>query len=297
MKLLKLNLTALASMLLFATTFQLCYFNDSNNKNPRFLLADQNSEVEYEMFVPALLKEKDFKLISNSFFFEAAFEQSLKDFINGIPSCNGGRKDNTQSTTSTTSTTFSSFDLDPNNPSHNGVLGAVEQVIDYCKPDLHGENNFKCYVVVKARCRGQRTECKKRVNKKFQDTAQKGVCEFDINDLLKEKYTSSSIFSYNVIESERDFIFDFQKTSDTSLSDIDDVKATDDIAEVNVPLCPQCELQPDILREFYNVLGKEFHYEGHECNHVGINCDHEKKATQIWLSKFLCLFEFFENLS
>jgi len=307
MKLLKLTFTALASMILLATTFQSYYGYDSGNKRQRFLVAEQNSEAEHEMFVTVLLKAEDFRLISNSFFFKAALEQSLKDFINGNPLCDDGHKDDEQFPS------YSSFDL-LNSTSQDAALATMELNNTFCESNLLDVNDLRCYVVVKVKCRGQRQKCTKRVNEKFHDSgktkqtnkteSQKSACEFDINDLLKEKYSSSSIFLYNVIESAQIFAFDFQQLPNTSLSDVDDVKARDNIAEVDEPCFSECvscseycKDQPNILRDFYDTLGLDLHYAEHECEFQGINCDNEKKATQIWLSKFLYLFELFVNLS
>jgi len=301
MKMLKLAFTTLASMLLLAISIESYYRNDFSNETQRFLLAEQNSEVEYEMFVTVLLNADNARLIFSSFFFKAALEQSLKDFINGNPLCDGGREDDEPFPS------YSSFDLDLNSTTQDALLGTVGLNNTSCKQESLDENDLQCYVVVKAKCRGRREKCKKRVNEKFQDTGktqqtnitrtQRSVCEFDINDLLKEKYTSSSIFSYFVMESGKNFTFSFQQSPNNILSDVNDVKARDNITKIDFITCHQCKQQPEILRDFYDNLGMEFYFEENECEHVGINCDTKNMTTQIWLSKFICLLELFQNLA
>ena len=95
------------------------------------------------------------------------------------------------------------------------------------------------------------------------------VC--DLSYLFKKKFTLSSIFNYYVTESEQAFDFDFQQSPNTSLLGIENVNVGDIIAETNIETCQQCEVQAETLRAFYASLDMEFYFEGHECEHLGIN--------------------------
>ena len=157
---------------------------------------------------------------------------------------------------------------------------------------------------IKTKCRGPREDCKKKFNERYLDNnieqknnktgSKNSVCDFDITDF----FTPSSIFEYDLEESEESidgfaigFQVGFEQSSDTSLTDIDNVEALDNLIEVDVIRCLQCEVQPEILQEFYRNFDMELNYKNNECEQQGINCNEENKTTQIWLSEFINLFD------
>jgi len=264
------------------------------------ILQDKNSNDEYGMTVKVFLTIDNFRLIFTSPYFRQALEQTLKDYVNGDPQCIDG----SNSKNDLEPSSFTTFDIDFTSQllaNEEGKKFANNSDCVLLGSNWGGLEDITCYVEIKTKCRGPREECKKKFNDRLIDNnivqeknnktgSKKSVC--DINDLLREKASLSSIFKFGITESEQNLTFDFQQSS-SSLSGIGNVKAGDDLAEIDVIKCHQCEVQPEILQEFYQNFGVDFYYVEQECQHQGINCNEENMATQIWLSKFMYMFGHF----
>jgi len=300
----KLSSAMLALMLLSKVPFYHYDPGDPIINTGRDLQEEGGLIAEYEMPVKVFLTIDNYRLISESPFFRAALEQSLKDFVNIVPLC----RDDSDNKNGLDLLSYTSYNLDfMSQPTANskGTNDENDKPCVLLGSNWGGLENITCFVEIKTKCRGPREECKKEFNERLLDNnieqknnktgSHNSVCDFDIADFLREKYTSSSIFEYNLEESEipgEGFTVSFEQSSSTnSISDVGNVEALDNLVEIDVIRCLQCEVQPEILQEFYRNFDMELNYENTECEQLGINCNEENMSTQIWLSEFVNLFD------
>ena len=151
--------------------------------------------------------------------------------------------------------------------------------------------NIKCYIIVKTKCRGSRTECSERINRRLSDNLKEETSNIsfakgrecgNVLDYLGDKFLSSVIFNFHTLPSNDKFSFDFE-TSSTNFSEkinaaveIDGIKSSQDTCNQR-----QCEAQHNVLNF---VL--ELDPDKNECGLLGINCNPRNLVTKLWLSEF-----------
>jgi len=277
------------AVMLLATVAYLHYDHGVAIMNRERILQENNPIAEHEMIVTASLPIDNFRLLISSAFFRAALEQTLKDYVNREHKC-FDRSNNTYGLESLSYTSFE-LDLAPKKDSNNSdceLLGTY----------WGGLEDITCYVEIKTKCRGPREACKKEFNDRLIDNnieqksnktkSQKSSC--DLDDLLREKSTLSSKFTY-IVDDDTEinrFSFDFEPFNET-LSNTTDITAEHNNIRSNETSClGQCQLdQKETLLNIYSDFGEIFFYDGnHECDHKGINCNQDDFVTSIWLSKY-----------
>jgi len=292
----KLSSAMLALMLLSKLSFYHYDPGDLTINTGRALQEEGGLIAEYEMPVKVFLTIDNFRLISGSPFFRAALEQYLKDSVNINPLCRA----DSDNKNGLDLLSYTSFNLDLTSQLEANSKGKNDEQDKPCVllgSNWGGLENITCFVEIKTKCRGPREDCKKKFNERYLDNnieqknnktgSYKSVCDFDITDF----FTPSSTFEYYLEESIEGFTVGFEQSSDTRLTAIDNAEALDNLVEVDVIRCLQCEVQPEILQEFYRNFDMELNYKNNECEQQGINCNEENKTTQIWLSEFINLFD------
>jgi len=292
----KLSFFLLASMLLSKMPYYHYDPGDPIINTGRALQEEGGLTAEYEMPVKVFLTIDNFRLISESPFFKAALEQYLKDSVNINPLC----RDDSDSKNGLDLMSYTSFNLDLTSQLEANSKGKTDEQDKPCVllgSNWGGLENITCFVEIKTKCRGPREDCKKEFNERYLDNnieqknnktgSKNSICDFDIRDF----FTPSSIFDYGLTETGEGFEISFQQSSDIKLTDIGNVEALDNLVEVDVIRCLQCEVQLEILQEFYRNFDMELNYKNNECEQQGINCNEENKTTQIWLSEFINLFD------
>jgi len=283
-------------VMLLASVAYLHYDHGDTIMNTERILQENNPNAENGMIVTVFLTIDNFRLLTTSAFFRAALEQTLKDYVNRAPECID-RSSNKDDLDLVSYTSFA-LDLAPQ------LLSKMEGKKDVNKKScvLLGSNwgnlgNITCYIEVKTKCRGPREECKRQFNERLLDNnieeksnkteSQKGLCDLGLNDLLRKKLTLFPIFTYNVLESESFFDFDFQQSKE-ALSNTKDIAAeNNDTRTKDIECLNQCLAQHETLQNIYSDFGEDFFYVGnHECDHKGINCNEDNLVTSIWMSEY-----------
>lgn len=229
-------------------------------------------------------------LLEESAFLKAAFEQSVKDYINNDILCS----DNLLFK----GAEFFSVEILVDNDVDGGKKKAVSGN-GSCKGDLS-----KCKKPLKVKKKNQPRE-KVHDDQKTPKVVQ--ITNFDevsceiflrstIFDAFKEKLLTASEFNYNVdvdvlndLEGNIDLKYDvsFEPAKGDGLDQIDDVDmdANEPIAINPVCLDSQCSTQRDVIRNIFRHFNLEFDENKHECMIQGINCNEEDLIIHIWMGE------------
>jgi len=231
-------------------------------------------------------------LLEESAFLKAAFEQSVKDYINNDILCS----DNL----AFKGAEFFGVEIKTGNDGKNGKRKAVSGN-GSCKGDLS-----KCKKPLKVKKKNQnvgtvsRTPGKSRVVKA--NTSKDSFCEIflqsTIFDAFAERLLTASAFNYNVdvdvlndLEGNIDLSYEvsFEPEKGDGLDEVDDVDMdAQDPVEIE-PVCAesQCSTQRDVIRNIFLYFDIDFDEEKHECMILGINCNEADLVTHVWLGKLL----------
>ena len=272
--------------------------NDST-AHPNRVLQDTSQSpklIEQNLEISIAGKEGFLNLVSESIFLKAAFEQSLKDFINTCAD-------------DIDAATILSLIIDiPETPQDDqGRLRRLSET-DSCvlmNTNLGNASNINCYLVAKSKCDGSRKKCSERVNGRYLDNlktnnsskSKSKDCVFDIKDIfLKKNMTLSSFkydFQFDDSNFDKDLSFSFDITSKTTVlaDQVQDLFAdVIDETEIDFDCVGDCVNQDTIIQEIFEVFEINFRKEKHVCAQIGINCDEDNLITHIW-SK-LCVSQY-----
>ena len=229
-------------------------------------------------------------LLENAFL-RAAFEQSVKDYINNDILC--------------------SNDLTKKGAEFFGV-----EIAGFSKRS--GQSKKLKAVSGNGKCKGAITKCKvplKSKKKKGDDddvfrkiattathAARNDFCDIflqsTIFDAFRERLLMAASFNYNVdvdvindLDGNLNLQYDvsFEPASSGGLDQVDEVDLVpDEPAPIN-PVCQdktQCLSQRGILKRIFEYYEVPFDDSKHECLHQGINCNEVDLVTHIWMGKY-----------
>ena len=215
-------------------------------------------------------------------FLKAAFEQSVKDYINNDIVCS-------------------------DNPD---VKGAEFFGVNIDVPE--GENKLMA-VSGNGKCKGDLSKCAKPVKKtkgkrdfapvdpakiarltdNDEDFCEKFL-QSSIFDAFKERLLTASSFNYNVdvgvindLEGNLDLKYDvsFDPAPSDGLDQVDnlDMDASEPVVIDTGCRDAQCTVQRDVIRSVFQHFGLSFDEDKHECLHQGINCNEDELVTHLWI--------------
>ena len=237
------------------------------------------------------LAGKEFLLESS--FLKAAFEQSIKDYINNDILCSDDLAKK--------GAEFLGVEINDNSVKQRKNGKAVSGN-GKCRGDLN-----KCKVPLKVKRKEAEDDdiffANDRQRKMIKATHTKNeFCDIflrsTIFDSFKEKLITAAFFNYDVdvnvindLEGSLDLKYDvtFQPTDTDGLNQIDEVALdVQDPVPIN-PVCgdaTQCSSQRGTIREIFNYFGILFDEDKHECLHQGINCNTLDMVTHIWIGMY-----------
>ena len=242
-----------------------------------------------------------------SSFLRAAFEQSVKDYINNDIRC--------------------SDDVNVKGAEFFGV-----QIPDPSTSD----RRLKRAVSGNGKCKGDISKCKAPIKvKKKQETddddfrrrdlmvadASRVVKAFHTDDVFcnvflsstifdafKERLLTASTFSYNVdVDVINKLEGNLQLKYDVSFEPakgdgLDQVEEVDGDADEPVPIesvcsASQCLSQRTVMRQIFGYFGLPWDENKHECLYQGINCNTDDLVTHIWLGELIGMIDMKHNVN
>jgi len=229
-------------------------------------------------------------LLEESAFLKAAFEQSVKDYINNDILCS----DNL----AFKGAEFFGVEI-INDSNENGSKKRAVSGNGKCKGDLS-----KCKKPLKVKSKG------KKIGEEYRPSdaskaakvihSKADFCDIflasTIFDAFEERLLTASAFNYNVdvdvlndLEGNMDLSYDvsFKPAKGDGLDEIDDVDMNpDEPTEIN-PACTdaQCSTQRDVIKNIFLHFELDFDDDKHECLIQGINCNDSDLVSHIWLGE------------
>ena len=250
--------------------------------------AVRNTRASGQFLVTWDLSLGQHESLLESIFLRAAFEQSVKDYINNDILC--------------------SDNID--------VKGAEFFGVELPVPVLDSAGKLKA-VSGNGKCKGDLSKCKKplkvkkekKVGKYREPDASKVVkaihssdefCDIFLSstifDAFRERLMQAATFNYNVdvdvindLEGSLDLKYDvsFEPAAGNGLDQVDEVDMDPEEPVSINPVCTesQCSTQKDVMRNMFNYFGIPVEENKHECLYQGINCNEEDMVTHIWMGE------------
>ena len=275
-----------------------CLCMTNNYIDPKVLteLDQRNLQAKGEFKVAWSLSLGGKDSLLESAFLNAAFAQSVKDYINNDILCS--------SNLAIKGAEFFGVEIANGSQKNTGKWMAVSGN-GKCKGDVK-----KCKVPIKAKKQEEEDDdifAKKsdKRSKSSIDIHSRDFCDdflkSTIFDSFEERLITASFFNYDVdvdvindLKGSLDLKYDvsFEPAPSDGLDQVDDVDAVPDEPIAISPVCEesQCLTQRQILRRIFTYFNFPFDDSKHECLFQGINCDANDMVTHIWMGKFTIIF-------
>ena len=235
---------------------------------------------------------KEFLL--QSAFLRAAFEQSIKDYINNDILCSDDL--------SVKGAEFFGIEIADNSDNKQRKWMAVSGT-GKCKGDVK-----KCKVPIKAKrtlvkdddvfdddeSNGRSSNFAKAIYSS-NDFCQQFLSS-TIFDAFEKRLLTASVFNYNVdvgvisdLQGSLDLKYDvsFEAAPSAGLDQVEDVDASPDDPVPISNICEesQCITQREVMRKIFEYFDLPFDKNKHECLYQGINCNTQDMVTHIWMGE------------
>lgn len=258
-----------------------------DRKNDNFYRKTKKTDGQFSVTWTLSLGGRE-SLLEESAFLKAAFEQSVKDYINNDILCTddlafkGAEFFGVEIVT----------DESANKMKKKAVSGNGS-----CKGDLS-----KCKKPLKAKKKVKEVGTSAKVYSDDEDDDNDGFCEVFLKSTIfqafEKRLLTASQFNYNVdvnvlndLEGKIDLTYDvsFEPEKGDGLDQIEDVDMDAQEPVVINPVCSgsQCTIQREIIKNISEHFELDFDDEKHECMILGINCNEEDLITHIWMSEFI----------
>ena len=270
------------------------YFVETKETQP---IHRRRAQVNGQFLVTWALSLGGNEFLLKSAFLRAAFEQSVKDYINNDILCSDDL--------SLKGAEFFGVEIEDDSVTNQRRLKAVSGN-GKCKGDIK-----KCKMPIKLK-RDQVADDDVFDQDDFDDSVDKNsnliktikssgdFCETflksTIFDAFDERLLTASVFNYDVnvdvisnLQGSLDLKYDvsFEPVSTAGLDQIEDVDANPDEPIPISDICEdsQCITQRQVIQRIYQHFELPYDDNKHECLYQGINCDTRDMITHIWMGK------------